>query len=267
MENTYWHKQTADKPLFPDLIWSRPETRQSAGKLLIIGGNIHSFAAVGNAYGEATKAGVGIARVILPDALQKTVSKLLPEAEFAPSTPSGSFGQAALAQLLEQARWANGVLLAGDLGRNSETAIVLEKFVDKYSGQLTITKDAVDYFTHAPQSILNRQDTTTVLSIAQLQQLAVSAKFDKAFTFNMDLLRLVDTLHEFSQKFALNIVIKHPDTVFVAVKGQVSTTKSSQSEEAWRLPTAAGTAVWWLQNPTKPFEALTTAANQQYQAE
>jgi len=202
MERTYWHKQ-GNEPLFPDLVWSRPQTKQSAGKLLIIGGNVHGFAAVGNAYAEAMKAGVGTVRIVLPDALQKTVSKLLPEAEFAISTPSGSFGQAALAQLLEQASWAEGVLIAGDLGRNSETAIVLEKFVYKYIRQLTLTKDAIDYFTHAPQSITNRPATALVLSIAQLQQLAVAAKFELAFTFDMDLLHLIEALQQFSQKFSL----------------------------------------------------------------
>jgi hypothetical protein len=29
----------------------------------------------------------------------------------------------------------------------------------------------------------------------------------------------------------------------------------------WRIETAATAAVWWLQNPSKPFEALTTAAH------
>ena len=44
MNHDYWHKQTSSKPLFPELIWSRPENRQLAGKLLIIGGNLHGFA-------------------------------------------------------------------------------------------------------------------------------------------------------------------------------------------------------------------------------
>src|SRR5258708_2443063 len=96
MDRTYWHKQGSE-PLFPDLVWSRPETKQTAGKLLIIGGNVHGFSAVGNAYTEAIKAGIGTVRIILPDVLRKTVSKLLPEADFTASTPSGSFGQKALA--------------------------------------------------------------------------------------------------------------------------------------------------------------------------
>ncbi|HLC91883.1 MAG TPA: hypothetical protein VJC09_02425 [Candidatus Saccharimonadales bacterium] len=255
----YWFKQEHSNPMFPDLVWSRPEAKQTAGKLLIIGGNIHGFSAVGTAYSEAVKAGIGIARIILPDALQKTVGKMLPEAIFAPSAPSGSFGQKALAELLESSNWADGVLVAGDLGRNSETAIVLEKFVGKYSGQLTLAKDTVDYFSRSVEAIKDRPKTTLVLSMAQLQQLASSLKFKIAFTFDMNLINLVDALHEFSQTYGFNIILKHLDTIFVATKGQISSTKSDQTEGAWRVPTAAHAAVWWLQNPSKTFEALTTA--------
>ena len=75
----------------------------------------------------------------------------------------------------------------------------------------------------------------------------------------MDLLRLVDTLHEFTENFAVNIVTKHLDSVFVAVNGQVSSTKLTEDPPVWRVNTAAHAAVWWLQSPTKAFDALTTA--------
>lgn len=254
----YWHKQTGDKPLFPDLLWSRPENKAHAGKLLIIGGNPHSFAAVAEAYTEATKSGIGVARVLLPDSLQKTVGKVLPEGEYAPSTPSGSFSQKALAELLAMSQWADSVLLAGDLGRNSETAILLEKFAEKYSGQLTITKDAVDYFKNLPQ-ILDRPETTLVLSLAQLQKQATNAHYPQAVTLDMDFLRLVDWLHDFTSQQQAAIITKHLDNIFVAVNGQVSSTKLSEDQAIWRVRTAARSAVWWLQNPSKTFEALTAS--------
>jgi len=261
MERTYWHKQTAAKPLFPELEWSRPENKSFAGKLLIIGGHEHSFAAPADAYGAAIKAGIGSVRVLLPNRLLRVVGKIFPEAEFTMSNPSGGFSQLALGDALNFGEWADGILLAGDTGRNSQTAILLEKLVAKYDGQITITKDAIDYFTAAPQTILHRPQTTVVLSFAQLQKLAMNANFTKAFTFDMDLIRLVDTLHEFTETFSLNIVTKHHDTIFVAASGQVSSTKLETEMKIWRVKTAASASVWWLQNPSKPFEALTTAAN------
>lgn len=255
----YWQKQTAAQPLFPDLLWSRPENRKFAGKLAIVGGNVHGFAAAAESFAEATKAGIGTARVLLPGSLRRTVGRIFEAGEYAPSTPSGSFSKLALGELLEIGDWSDGVLVAGDLGRNSETAILLEQLMLKYQGQLTFTKDGVDYVNSAIQPALERPKTLLVLSFSQLQRLATQAHFDTAFTFEMDFLRLISTLHEFTLKHNIYLITQHLDNYLVAVNGQVSTTKLSEEQSVWRVSMAASAAVWWLQNPDKPFEALTTA--------
>lgn len=264
MPRDYWHKQ-GDQPLFPDLLWSRPENRAHAGKLLIIGGHAHGFIAPAEAFQVAEQNGIGTARVLLPDHLRPQLTKVQGSAvaaNFAPSTPSGSFASEALSEMLAESNWADGVMLAGDLGRNSETAIVLEKLVTKHAGPLIITKDAVDYFTSNSHDITQRPETCLVLTIAQLQKLATNAKYPTAVTFGMNLLQLVDVLHDFTQTYTLHIIVRHLDTMFVAVNGQVSTTKATDSlEDNWRVATAAKSAVWWIQNPRKPFEALTTSVN------
>jgi hypothetical protein len=255
----YWKKQTKELPLFEDLLWSRPEQTAQAGKLLIVGGNAHGFAAPAEAYAEASKVGIGVSRVLLPDSLQKTVGRILESGEYAPSTPSGSFARSALASLLELSIWADATLLAGDFGRNSETAIVLEQFLTKHVGQVTLTKDSVDYLSISPVTLLNRPDTLLVLSFAQLQKLATNAHFKTALTFDMDFLRLIDTLHEFTLKYKASFIVKRAETIFVAVDGWVSTTKLDKDIDVWRVKTAAHAAVWWLQNPTKLFQSLTTS--------
>lgn len=261
MKPDYWLTQTADKPLFPELEWSRPENRAQAGKLLIIGGNAHGFAAPAEAYAQAAKAGIGTARVLLPDAVQKIVGKVLENGEFAPSTPSGSFSQKALNELLINSNWADAVLLAGDLGRNSETAILLQNFLAKTPLPITLTKDAVDYATSAPQTVLSRQGTLLVLSLSQLQRLATAAKSPRPITFSMDLLHLVEWLHTFTLAHQPYIIVKHQGHMLAAASGQVSTTKLAQDTPIWRVTTAAHAAVWWLQNPALPFKALTASIN------
>lgn len=257
----YWHKQTADKPLFENILWARPETRHGAGKLLVAGGNIHGFAAAGEAYAAAEKAGAGTIRALLPDALKKTIGSLGPY-EFAPSTPSGGFGRDALNELLLQADWADAVLLAGDMGRNSETSILLESFVQKYTGQLVITKDAADYFLKLPELVANRPETTLVLNLGQLQRLGTALKFETPFLMSMGLLLLVQALHAFTKQYPeLVIVTKELDTTVVAHQGRVSSTKSpGTTEDLWQTQTAAKAAVLWLQNPTRPFESITSSA-------
>lgn len=259
MRPSYWVSQEQGKPLFPELEWSRPENRKQAGKLVVIGGNAHGFAAPAEAYGEAITAGIGMVRALLPDATRKVVSAILPEADFAPSTPSGSFSQKALAEFLDTGMWADGVLIAGDLGRNSETAILLETFLTKFHGQVTLTKDATDYIASTPQSVLAREDTLLVLSVSQLQRLAVSAKFPQAIRFNMDLLHVVEWLHAFTTAHKPTLIVKHLDNLFVARNGQVSSTKVPEEMPIWRLKAASHACVWGIQNPSKRFKAYTAA--------
>lgn len=260
MEREYWLRQEPGKPLFAELAWSRPENRLQAGKLLVVGGNAHGFAAAAEAYNASVQAGIGTARVLLPSAIQKLVGGILEHGEFAPSTPSGSFSQKALDELLWQSNWADATLLAGDLGRNSETAILLEKFMDKSSLPVIITKDAVDYVTSAPHLALSRPNTLLVLSLSQLQRLGMAAKFPHSIGFGMDLLHLVEWLHEFSLTYQPYLITKHHDQLCVAVQGRVSTTQTSINKDVWRVKLAAHASVWWLQNLNKPFGALTVAS-------
>lgn len=256
MDHTYWLRQT-DKPLFEDILWSRPESKAGAGKLLIIGGNSHGFSAAGIAYGAAIRAGAGVIRVILPDAVKKIVKGLLPDADFAPSTPSGSFSKKALAELLDAAQWSDMVLIAGDIGRNSETAILLESFVEKYNGPLTITQDAVDYFKDIPLSLVDRQYTAIVLSMSQLQKVFIGTPTITPITLSMSAQQLAEALHVYTTEHCATIVTKHNDLLFVGSRGQVSTTK--YDEHVWRVEKAAIASVFWMQNPSKPFESITTS--------
>lgn len=262
MENTYWFKQNND-PIFPELIWSRPENKNQAGKLLIVGGNSHGFAAPAEAYALAIKAGIGSCRVILPDHIRPQITKILGpllEMDFAPSTPSGSFAANSLAEIIDLSNWSDAVLIAGDLGRNSETAIVLEKFVTKTDKITVITKDGGDHFTSNPKSILQKENICLVLSLAQLQKLFVSSKYHIAIKFSMDSLHLVEALRKFTTEHKITLVTKHLNIIYVARNGKVSTTSTNSNlEEHWRISVATKAAVWWLQNPSKAFEAITTS--------
>lgn len=258
MEQTYWHKQT-DKPLFPELEWSRPETKAQAGKLLIVGGNQFGFVEPSEAFKAAEAAGIGTARLLLPDSLRRYIGKTFTAGELASTTPSGSFSLKALASLIDMSMWADGVLIAGGIGRNSETTVLFETFLEKYQGQVTITKDAADIFCQQPISMLHRPNTLLVLAMGQLRQLGSEARYPRAFTSEMGLVQLVDNLYEFTKRFSLALITKHQGHFVVALNGQVSTTAIKDDAHMWRIATAARASVWWLQNPSKPFEALTTA--------
>jgi NAD(P)H-hydrate repair Nnr-like enzyme with NAD(P)H-hydrate dehydratase domain len=257
MDNTYWRKQNLSEPLFPDIIWSRPESKSNSGKLAIIGGHSHGFGAPGAAYAEALEAKVGVCKVLLPDAVKKTVKYVLPDADYGSSNPSGSFSKQALSSFLEISDWADGVLLAGDMGRNSETAILLEKYVEKYTGPLMIAQDAADYFKFFPQLLMSRPDTVLVISLAQLQKIFINAPLITPITYGMTIPHLAEALHQFTTKFPITIVVKHQDLIFVAYRGQVVSTPNT--DMPWRVRTAGKAIVYWIQNLSQPLESTTTS--------
>jgi NAD(P)H-hydrate repair Nnr-like enzyme with NAD(P)H-hydrate dehydratase domain len=253
MENISWQKQSADKPLFPDMLWSRPENKRHAGKLLVAGGHAQSFSAVSRAFTAAGKAGAGAVRILLPDKLQKTVGRAFPEAEFAASTPIGSFSRQALEHFLDLADWADGILLAGDFSHNSETAVLLENFVDKFVGQLTLAGDSIDYFFQNPEQVTNRAQTKIVGSLGQIQKLAQKL----AIRQQDDLVQILNKLSIWTTDTKAGIVTRQGSQTIVAHKGKISTTQSDKQGNDTDL--AAYASVWAMQQPQKPFEALSTA--------
>lgn len=260
MDFTYWIKQTKEAPLFPELIWSKPENKLHAGKLLIIGGNLHAFGAPSIAFTKATSAGAGSIRLILPDSIKKTVATLIPEADFAPVTPSGSFSKQALDQFIEQSTWADGVLLAGDFGKNSETAILLERFIQEATGPVIIAGDTIDNLMDTPD-FANISKVVTVTNFTQFQKLAIKLKFKTAFTSSMSLNNIVVALHEFSNLYSMAIMLIFENSYIIAHKGRISSTQILNPSNTI-IDIASALSVWVIQNPTNIFEALTTAVYQ-----
>jgi NAD(P)H-hydrate repair Nnr-like enzyme with NAD(P)H-hydrate dehydratase domain len=253
---SYWLRQDKE-PLFPDLLWSKPENKQQAGKLLIIGGNIHGIQAPAQAYSAAQSAGIGVARVLLPSSVSKSIGNTFEGIIYSMSNKSGGFSAQSLSDWLDNGQWADCVVLAGDTARNSETAMVTEKFIEKYSGQLCITQDCLDQFINSPLKLFNRPKTTLVASFGQLQKMWSQLDMQEVLLQRNGIPKNIKIIHDLTARYPANIVIKQNDQIIVAVGGKVSTT--TNREDVWRVVTAAKIAVWWLQNPNKVFEALTTA--------
>ena len=257
--HSYWHKQDPAKPLYPDVEWNKPERRDLAGKLGIIGGNKLGFAGVAEAYGVAREAGVGQVRVLLPDALKKTIPNVITDTVFAPTNSSGSLTKESIAEMSALGAWADSLLLIGDAGRSSETAIAYEQLLQQYTGPITLTRDAIDLIKNSPQALAERPKTTLVASFAQLQKLFQSVYYPKVLTFSMQLSQLVEAVHKFTITYPITIVVLHKDHVVIAHDGEVVTTEWENPMAIWRGNTAAKVATYQLWSPAKPLEATSTA--------
>jgi NAD(P)H-hydrate repair Nnr-like enzyme with NAD(P)H-hydrate dehydratase domain len=258
MSDSNWLKQTAIKPLYEDLLWSRPENKTLAGKLLIVGGNSHGFRAPAVTYNLATKAGAGIINILLPESLRSIVGQSLDNTVFIPANKSGGFGQRALAEFLDYASNSDLTLLAGDFGHNSETTILLESFLEDYNGPVCLTDDAIDAFYISPSKLFERPDTLLIADTGSLQKLLVKSRSTKPLTTNINLIQMVDLLSEITKSNQLSIVTYHQNHYIVAVDGQVSTTEAKNQPD-WYLMMSAYASTWWLQNMSQKFKAITTS--------
>jgi len=259
VDQSYWRRQTHTKPLFPDIEWNKPERRDHAGKLLIVGGNKLGFVAAAESYETAKKAGAGQVRVLLPECLKNTVPKTLIDVIFAPCNQSGGLSQDATGDLLSAAAWADGVLLIGDAGRNSETAITYEHFIQKYDGPLTVTRDAVDLVKNDHKLLVERPNTVIVASFAQMQKIFQGVYYPKILTFSMQLLQLVEALHKFTITYPCAIMTLHQDTMIIASGGDVVTQEWQNAMSIWRGSVATKAACYWLWNPDHTIEAVSAS--------
>lgn len=259
MDYSYWQKQERTKPLFKDVAWSRPEQKARAGRLGIVGGTNGMITAPAAAYETARATGAGEVKVLLPDVLKRKLPPTMTDVTFGASNPSGSLARDAANELLALGQWADGVLLVGDAGRNSETAIIYEQFTHDYSGPLTITRDAVDLLKNTYPTLVERPNTLLVMSFAQAQKLFQALYYPKVLTFSMNLTSFVEALHKFTITYPAALAVLHQENLVIAHEGKVSTTPWESAMSIWRGDVATRASVYWLWNPGKVFEAVTTS--------
>lgn len=244
-----WQKQT-DKPLFENLLWSKPENKRAAGKLLIIGGQKDNFSHVAATYEAAVKAGAGTVRTLLPESLQK-VAHFLPDIEFAHANKSGGFSSSALDTMLDLSAWADMVLLAGDFGKSSETTALLDNYLKKYSGPLAISSRVLESI----DADITGKGLLLISEFEPLQKLSKDVGSSEAFTSSMGAVRFSEVLHNFAEANKLQIVTEYSKNIWVAAENQTSSTEGEFSIDT----ISAYASVWLMQNPGQPFKALTTA--------
>ena len=203
----------------------------------------------------ASELGAGQIRAVLPDVLKRTIPPSVSDTIFVPSNPSGGFSREALPEFQAACAWADLCLLIGDAGRNSETAMSFESLLESDS-RIVITRDAVDLLMPAMGRFVDRENTTFVISFAQLQKIFQSVYYPKIISFSMQLLQLVETLHKFTITYPVTIVTFHQNQLILARDGQIITQEFDQPMAIWRGITATRAATYLLWNPTKPLEAI-----------
>jgi NAD(P)H-hydrate repair Nnr-like enzyme with NAD(P)H-hydrate dehydratase domain len=259
MEQDYWRKQEADRSLFPDVEWSKPEQRARRGKLLVAGGSRYGFRAVAGACQTALAAGAGEVKAVLPDKLKSQLPADFREGIFLPSNDGGGLGLAGQAELLAAADWADGVLLIGDSGMNSETGVLFDKLLEASDRPVTISRDALDLLTASGEKLVNRPKTHLIANFTQLQKLFSTVYYPKILTHSMNLLNLVEAVHKFTTTYPISVTTLHQNSLLTAVDGQVVSQKFANQLALIDGQLAAQAAAYLLWTPDKPLEAIVSS--------
>lgn len=258
MANTNLIWQNKDS-LFPDILWSRPENSKLAGKLLIIGGNKNSFQMTSQAYICTNQAGAGEVKVVLPDSLKPTLQDAFPGQIFVLSTKTGEIAHSAFQGIMNLTNNVDGILLSGDLGKNSQTSALLLELLEHTQIQVTLSENALNLMLTETEYLAKRNHTCLVMSFSKLQQFFKKIGNSKPIISTMPVQTLGEVLCGFTSANPIIIITMHNGQVLVSYSGKASATKLSAQSDDWQVKTASFASVFWLQNPTKPFEAITTA--------
>lgn len=247
-------KKQGREPLFPDLLWSRPENRRYAGKLLIIGGQAGEFQNISSAYSFSQEAGAGYIRILMPESLRK-ITESIEGSEFAPANNSGGFAKTALAQFFDLSDWADHVILAGDLGKNSQTTVILDGFLLKGPKPITISQNALESIGIDLDRLI-QMPVNLIIDRTIFQKIGVAVGTHIPITSLTTYENMAKIIEKISTESKANLVIMDEEYLWASSAGEVVSTKSKPVDIN---ALCAYCAVWIMQNPSKPLEALATA--------
>jgi hypothetical protein len=245
------------EPLFPQTLWTRPVSRDRAGRLLLIGGHAGDFSFIQNIYLAAEAAGAGHCLVILPDSLRKVLGHV-PSVHYVASSPSGSLGRAAVGEILNLVGDFDAVTIGGNLSSNSETAMTIESVLSKLSMPIVLYDDVLEIM-RFNLGLITGPSRLIILTVPQIVQLANGLKIPIKMPSDQGVVAKVNLLKQLTDQTEASYLV-YGSELIAAVKGQISVTPVANPAGPVPSLLYGAAAVFWLQNQSKPFEGLTSAA-------
>ncbi len=243
-----------NQALFPKVLWNRPINRTTAGRLLLVGGHHQNFLEIQEVYQLALACGVGECLIVMPDSLRTLLSHI-ENTHFIPSSPSGSIGKGAVAELVSLAEESDGLSIGANLSNNSETAVAVERLLIESQKPRVMYLEALEVASFNPKLVTDRDNCCIVVTMQELFKLA--GKLDIALNIQPErgLLGRVELIQSVAQAMKASLVCMGKEIIIVSGE-QTSVTPDISG----RLNSAifAAMSVFWTQKPA--FEQLTTAA-------
>ncbi len=244
----------SNAPLYPKVLWNRPLTKNSSGRLLLIGGHRDEFATIQAVYQYALASGIGHCTIALPDSLRPFLQNI-DDTYFIPSSPSGSIGKGALGELTNIALEHDAISTGANLSNNSETTVVVERCLNESKRPSCLYLDAIDIVTLDLKIITEKSDICLVVSMAELFKLAGKLTIALNVRPEQGLLGRVEIVQTVAQELQASLVCCEQEIIVVS-QGKTSVTPSINPKLI--LANYAMMSVFWTHKQT--FEQLTTAA-------
>ncbi len=244
----------SEKALFPEIDWNKPVNKRAAKRLLIIGGHRTQFAHTQTVFNAAVKAGIGEAKVVLPDVLAPMIGHQ-PEFLFVPSTRSGSIAKAAYEPIKAFASESDGLILAGEFSHHPESISVVEQIMEESDKPTMLGTEAIEVMLFLPTSIFMHAHRLLIADTKTLAKLAAKLELNFEIIRDGGLTNKLNLLQRLSTAEAAAIVLFGAE-IIVQVANQTSVTAVAGISEA---DVAGYMATYWLQHNDE-FKALTTAA-------
>lgn len=232
--------------------------------MLIVGGHRHEFALIQGIYQITEAAGIGYVQAALPD----TLRNLIGGGEFGhflPASPSGSLGRAALGELLHLAEGYDGIIIGANLTNNSETSVLIESLIARSQRPIIITEEAIESFKFNPKLITNNAQAVVVTTMPGLFALANHHHLPLAIKPNRGVMGKIEILQQIVDISRCSYLVFDAD-IIVAAEEQISLTPLERPLSQAPAIAIGLASVLWLQNRSKTFQALTTAAYLAHQA-
>ncbi|MBW4061990.1 hypothetical protein HJC99_05460 [Candidatus Saccharibacteria bacterium] len=248
-----------DSPLFPAILFNRPVTRGGAGRLLIAGGHTGELSQPTALFALAGAAGAGECLVALPDALLKLLAGT-PSTTFVASSPSGSLGREALGRLLELSEDMEAVALGVSLSSNSETAILIDRFIGETVRPVIAFDEAITLSLSNPHTLLKSADNLLVLTMPQVFKLADQLGVAVQIRPGGGLINKLEIVASVSAQMAASMLV-YGTEIIIAVPGQpLIVTPTDYRLSLYPAAYYALASVFWMQNPARRREGLATGA-------
>jgi NAD(P)H-hydrate repair Nnr-like enzyme with NAD(P)H-hydrate dehydratase domain len=255
--NLNFLRQT-DVPLFPKALYNRPLTRLTAGRLLVIGGQIHEFSQPTAIHQLALAAGLGECRVIMPDALASVLGGAN-GVYFGASTTSGSLARAALGRILELSEETDATAIGASLTNNSDTTMLIERLLAELKTPLVVFADGLASIGSQLDILSSRPYTLFILTMAEVFKLAGQRGLAIHIRPDGGLVNKVEIINQVAATLTGDLVVFGSE-IIIACGDHISVTPTNYKLSLQPALYYGVLSSFWVQNRTNRAAGLAAGA-------